>query len=105
MHTLPDKLTALGYENLKDFECSTLDDGTIIISEWFSSDPIPDDNALNSLTEDQINNSWLDCYIKDAFELKKKDIVLIQWINSRTGNTNLETIQNELKDIWKNIGD
>lgn len=99
--SLNGKLVALGFD-YEDYILRKGDDGTVFIEEWFSQSPQPTQAQLDAVTDQQAIDALDNRLVKQAFELSKKDKVLIKWIAQRTGGGTAQSIKAELKAIWDN---
>jgi hypothetical protein len=92
------KLIALGFENLTDFIVRADENGERI--QWLSQSPQPTQTQLDAVTDQQAIDALNNRLVKQAFELSRKDKVLIKWIAQRTGGGTAQSIKAELKAIW-----
>lgn len=100
MATTATKLQALGFEPLVDFRVKADENGERI--QWLSQSPQPTQAQLDAVTDQQAADAVDNQRVKQAFELSKKDKVLIKWIAQRTGGGTAQSIKAELKAIWEN---
>ena len=101
MITLQERLQVLFPDDRGGWEISGPKDGrSDVIDRWRRPEPQPTRAELNAVTEADVEASIKGRDIKRAFEINKRDVVLIKWIASRTGGGTDESIRAELRTIW-----
>lgn len=83
-----------------DWELQDNGDGPQI-TRWSRPESQPSDTVLAAVSQAQIDSRQESHGLARAFEMSKKDQVLIKWIAQRTGGGTPASIMTELRNIWR----